>query len=148
MIASDALERLIALGRAKGGLDTEDLRRALPLQRMSPEDVALVVLQIEEAGVAVELEESLLAGATSRRPAVSTPPPTVDLPGATPTIPSAPPGSAAATPTPSWPPRPDAAPAAASAASHVPPGRATHWAVLVAAALLALLFAALWWSYA
>lgn len=69
MIAQDTIERLVAVGRSKGFLDTQDLLEALPVQTMSPEDIALVVVRLEDAGVPVELDESLLAGrATSLRP--------------------------------------------------------------------------------
>jgi hypothetical protein len=69
MIAKDMLDRLIVEGRAKGFVDTQDLIAALPVQSMSPEEIALVVVHLEDAGVPVELDESLLAGrATLARP--------------------------------------------------------------------------------
>ena len=60
VISRDTLDRLIATGRSQGGLTSEDLRRALPIDAMSPEDLALVVVHLEEEGVPVELDESLL----------------------------------------------------------------------------------------
>ena len=60
IISADALRRLVATGRSQGGLTSEDLRRALPVDAMSAEDLALVVVHLEEEGVAVELDESLL----------------------------------------------------------------------------------------
>lgn len=62
MIAKDALATLIAEGKAKGFVDTQDLLRSLPVQAMSPEEIALVVVEIEDSGVPVELDERLLAG--------------------------------------------------------------------------------------
>jgi hypothetical protein len=57
---STTLDRLISLGRERGHLTTEDLRASLPVERMSAEDIALVVIHLEETGVSVELEDSLL----------------------------------------------------------------------------------------
>jgi hypothetical protein len=59
-IDRNTLESLIALGRQKGGLTNQDLEAALPTGSMSVEDIALVVLQLEEAGVPIDLDESLL----------------------------------------------------------------------------------------
>jgi hypothetical protein len=61
-IDSSTLSRLVALGRAKGHLTNQDLAEALPVSAMSPSDIALVVVHLEEAGIAVELDEDLLAG--------------------------------------------------------------------------------------
>ena len=59
-IDKNTLQRLIALGKRKGQLSPEDLFAELPVDCMSAEDIALVVLEIEEAGVPVELEDTLL----------------------------------------------------------------------------------------
>lgn len=53
------IDRLIALGRRKGVLTPADLHATLPIRAMSAEDIAQVVLEVEEAGVPVELEELL-----------------------------------------------------------------------------------------
>ena len=146
MIDSGAFEKLLALGRSKGGLDTEDIRRALPVAQMSPEDIALVLVHIEEAGVPVEVEDSLLTGAAERAAFTpgAAPPPVIDLPGAaSPPAPGSLAGSAGAmglaTGTTAWPGASDATPAAA----HVPPPQAAHWAIGAAALLLVLICAAL-----
>ncbi|MGU3541271.1 RNA polymerase sigma factor region1.1 domain-containing protein, partial [Methylobacterium sp. A54F] len=55
------LDRLIDLGRQRGGLTPEDLREHLPIAALGAEDLALIVLEIEEAGVPVEIEEMLAA---------------------------------------------------------------------------------------
>jgi hypothetical protein len=70
IISRDTLDCLVAMGRRDGGLTTGDLRRALPVDAMSAEDLALVVVHIEEEGVSVELDESLLGltRADGRRP--------------------------------------------------------------------------------
>jgi len=54
------LDRLITMGRQRGQLTTADLRANLPVETMSTEDIALIVIHLEESGVAVELEEDLL----------------------------------------------------------------------------------------
>ncbi len=53
-------DRLVALGRSRGGLTPDDLRRALPVDRMSAEDIALVLIELEEAGIPVDPDEALL----------------------------------------------------------------------------------------
>lgn len=58
---SNTLGRLVSLGRERGCLTTEDLRASLPVESMSAEEIALVVVQLEETGVPVALEESLLS---------------------------------------------------------------------------------------
>lgn len=82
MIERSAFERLIEKGRRRGGLSAEDLRAALPIERMSADDIAMVVLQIEEEGVQVELDDELLArsGALARTLPPSVP--VLDLPEA------------------------------------------------------------------
>jgi len=54
------LDGLLELGRRQGGLTAEDLRHALPLETMSAEDLAGVVAGLEEAGVDVEIDPTLL----------------------------------------------------------------------------------------
>jgi hypothetical protein len=58
---SNTLDRLISLGRERGHLTTEDLRASLPVESMSAEEIAQVVVHLEETGVPVELEENLLS---------------------------------------------------------------------------------------
>ena len=67
-IDRSTLDRLVAQGRAKGHLTNEDLTAALPIETMDADDIALVVVHLEEAGVAVELDESLLTGQPARPP--------------------------------------------------------------------------------
>jgi hypothetical protein len=56
-IDRSSLERLVALGRQKGGLTNQDLAEALPVNDMSAEDIALVVVHLEESGI----DESLMS---------------------------------------------------------------------------------------
>jgi hypothetical protein len=67
---SNTLDRLIALGRQQGQLTTLDLETNLPIHSMSAEDIALIVVHLEEAGVPVELEDSLMV--PSPKPAAPT----------------------------------------------------------------------------
>lgn len=62
------LDRLIILGRDQGHLTTEDLRLNLPIERMSAEEIALIVVQLEGANVSVELEDSLISPAPVQAP--------------------------------------------------------------------------------
>lgn len=50
------LDRLIALGRDRGELSADDLRAALPVERMDVDALVLVMLELEAAGVSVEPE--------------------------------------------------------------------------------------------
>ncbi len=66
------LDRLIALGKSRGGLTPDDLRRALPVDRMSAEDIALVLIELEEAGISVDPDEIVMtSGGRSHPPARS-----------------------------------------------------------------------------
>lgn len=66
----NTLDRLVTLGRRQGQLTTEDLRATLPVESMSAEEIALIVVHLEESGIAVELEDSLLTpGPRSAAPA-------------------------------------------------------------------------------
>lgn len=50
------LDRLIALGRARGELTAGDLQAALPVDHMDVDALVLVMLELEAAGVSVEPE--------------------------------------------------------------------------------------------
>ena len=67
------LDRLIALGRSRGAITADDLRTALPVERMDVDALVLVMLELEAAGVSVEPEA---VGPPANRP-VST---AVELP--------------------------------------------------------------------
>jgi hypothetical protein len=131
MIDKDVLERLVARGRQRGHVTTEDLRRALPVGAMSPDEIALVVVHLEDQGVPVELDESLTAPHPGPR---SAPPegPELVLPQGRPE-PTPARGShdtsAGLQPTTVSPPR------------EPPRGlRPVHWAVILAGLVLVLLF--------
>ncbi|RVU14549.1 RNA polymerase sigma factor region1.1 domain-containing protein [Methylobacterium oryzihabitans] len=114
------LDRLIALGRRRDGLTTEDLRQALPIGGMSADAIALVVIELEDAGIPVDLDESLLGG---RPGSTAAPMPAMPVPEVPPP-PAGPPAPATAAPR-------GAAPASAAPAPG--PGRAgAHRAVAIA----------------
>jgi hypothetical protein len=58
---SNTLDRLIALGREQGHLTTQDLEANLPIASMSAEEIALIVVHLEEIGIPVELDDSLIS---------------------------------------------------------------------------------------
>ncbi|GJE73813.1 RNA polymerase sigma factor region1.1 domain-containing protein [Methylorubrum suomiense] len=50
------LDRLVALGRARGELSADDLQRFLPIDAMDVDALVLVMLELDAAGVSVEPE--------------------------------------------------------------------------------------------
>jgi Sigma-70 factor, region 1.1 len=59
-------QRLIRIGRERGALTIDDLRTALPVELMTPEELADAVMRLEDAGVPVELDEWLARPARGR----------------------------------------------------------------------------------
>jgi hypothetical protein len=60
---------LMDVGRRAGRVSTDDFRRLLPIDSMSPEDIANVVLRLEERGIAVDLDPNLFVpGSKPSRP--------------------------------------------------------------------------------
>ncbi|MGY2048298.1 RNA polymerase sigma factor region1.1 domain-containing protein [Methylobacterium sp. JK268] len=132
------LDRLIARGRAQGQLTTADLRGELPISGMSPDTIALVLIELEEAGIPVELEEDLLGPG---RGLGAAPPPGLVLPTHDPG--GGAPGAAAEGGTgPGAAPRPPARPEPASP-REVPADRAIALAGVAAIALGLLIAASL-----
>src|SRR6185295_12393604 len=60
MISTTAVDRLMQLGRRRGGLEIDDIRQALPIDTMTIEEVADVVARLEEAGISVDIDAGLL----------------------------------------------------------------------------------------
>ncbi len=130
-----ALERLEALGRRRGHLTTGDLAGELPISGMAPDEIALVIVHLEDRGIPVEVDADLLAG--ERRPAAPPMEPGLILPdlapGPFPVVATA--GAPGAAPLPGPPPDADAVGGGFGS---------THRAVAIAGvAVLAILFAAL-----
>jgi hypothetical protein len=67
---SNTLDRLISLGRKQGYLTNQDLEANLPIDSMTAEEIALIVVHLEETGIPVELDDSLI----SSNPKPSLPP--------------------------------------------------------------------------
>ncbi|WP_029007745.1 hypothetical protein [Azospirillum halopraeferens] len=61
-IDETALTRLEDVGRRQGRISAEDLGRILPVDRMSPGDIARVVERLESAGIDVDVDPALLHG--------------------------------------------------------------------------------------
>ena len=61
------LRELAALGQLRGSLTIEDIRDALPIDLMTEDDVVRVVAYLEEKGVEVLVDPSLLGGPASTR---------------------------------------------------------------------------------
>jgi Sigma-70 factor, region 1.1 len=60
MISTTAVDRLMQLGRRRGGLQIDDIRQALPVDTMTIDELADVMARLEEAGIAVEIDASML----------------------------------------------------------------------------------------
>src|SRR4051794_1286337 len=65
-----ALDRLIALGKGTGRVSMHELRTHLPVSSLTAEDIALVVLELEDAGVEVELDARCSQRRDSGRPLI------------------------------------------------------------------------------
>jgi hypothetical protein len=63
----------VAVGRRKGHLTNLDLETVLPVETMSAEDIAMIVVYLEDAGVSIDLDETLLALAPPSTPMHSKP---------------------------------------------------------------------------
>ncbi|MBX9758393.1 MAG: hypothetical protein K2Y29_06415 [Beijerinckiaceae bacterium] len=81
MIDDAGFDAIREQGVRRGFVTTNDLRSALPIDQMSADEIALVVVRLEEEGVAVELDDDLM-GASRRREVTSQQAPAIDLPGA------------------------------------------------------------------
>lgn len=78
-------EKLLAVLRERaarqGVLTIDDLRAVLPIDTLSADDLAMVVLQLEEVGVSLEIPDDLL-GSSRRHTPTSLQAPVIQLPGA------------------------------------------------------------------
>lgn len=84
MIAQETIEALRKRSQGRGYVTTEDLRDVMPVENMSADELARVLLQLEEAGVSVEIEDALNTAAR-RREATIAETPIIDLPAGQPT---------------------------------------------------------------
>lgn len=81
MIEGEKIDLLKERAARQGALTTVDLREVLPVDQMSADELALVVVKLEEAGVSIELEEALM-GSSRRLTPTSQQIPVINLPGA------------------------------------------------------------------
>ena len=70
MMTTTELDRLIDTGRQRGGLEINDIRQALPIDTMSIEEISDALTHIEEAGISVEIDPTML---TARSPQLTLP---------------------------------------------------------------------------
>ena len=61
------LRELAALGQLRSALTIEDIRESLPIDRMTHDEVARAVAYLEEKGIEVLVDPSLMAGPASRQ---------------------------------------------------------------------------------
>lgn len=77
-------DRLLAQLRERaernGALTTDDLRAVLPIETMSADELAMVVLRLEDVGVSVDVSDDLM-GSSRRRTPTSSQTPVFQLPG-------------------------------------------------------------------
>jgi Sigma-70 factor, region 1.1 len=59
MATATSFDRLLKLGQQKGGLTTDDLVRALPIEAMTVEEFASLITRLEGANVPVEVDQLL-----------------------------------------------------------------------------------------
>lgn len=59
-LSEAALIELISLARQRGGVSIEDLRKALPIDSMTAEDISHVLARLDEAGFDLEIDPRLL----------------------------------------------------------------------------------------
>ena len=81
MIDEKLLATLRARAARQGFLTTDDLRAVLPIDTLSADDLAMIVLQLEDVGVSLEVSNNLL-GSSRRQTPTSSQTPVIQLPGA------------------------------------------------------------------
>ena len=81
MIEHEKIELLRQRASRQGAVTTGDLREILPIEQMSADELALVVLELEDAGVPIEVDEALM-GSSRRRTPTAQQIPVINLPGA------------------------------------------------------------------
>jgi len=81
MIDEKLLATLRARAAQQGFLTTDDLRAVLPIDTLSANDLAMIVLQLEDVGVSLEIPNNLL-GSSRRQTPTSSQTPVIQLPGA------------------------------------------------------------------
>lgn len=67
-IDDEAVRTLQIIGLRQGRLTAEDLKQVLPVDAMSAERIAQVILRLQDAGIDVEVDEDLLSPRHPPRP--------------------------------------------------------------------------------
>ena len=93
------LDRLIALGRARGEITASELQAALPVDALDVDALVLVMLELEEAGISVEPDAFGPRTETGPLPRLTLPRPEPGVPQATATAESESPSRETAPPT-------------------------------------------------
>jgi hypothetical protein len=118
------IERVLAIGRKRGSLTVAELNRLLPVERMAPEEIARVIARIEEAGIAVEVDDEELT-----KPAPGQP--SREMPGGVDLGPQPPDRAVPAA-------RSVSAPLAGGGAAAPPPARMPRWPFMLVALAIAI----------
>jgi hypothetical protein len=140
MTDADIVDKLTRLADGRGALSAAELRRVVPVETMTVEDIA----ELEERGVTVAIDAALLSSrhavlpetraAAAGRPRIETQPPAPSVkPVASTSAPAAASGPAAAS-----------SPPARSGTATQPSQRAVAIAVLAAAVVVVMLVALVW----
>ena len=61
MISATTFDLLIRMSRARGGLAIDELRQVVPVDAMTAEELAEVLMRLEEADISIEIDAALLA---------------------------------------------------------------------------------------
>ena len=88
MIDDAVLRAIRERGARRGFVTVEDIRATLPIDEMNADEIAMIVVQLEDAGVSVELDEDLI-GSSRRRGVAPQDVRAIELPGAPPGKPGA-----------------------------------------------------------
>ena len=79
MMDTTAVDRLIQIGRQRGGVEIDDIRKVLPIDAMSVEEISDALALLEEAGISVEIDPAMLTARSRRLTLPDVTPPTESL---------------------------------------------------------------------
>ena len=66
MISAEAFDRLRRIGETRGKIDVEALQQVIPVENCSTEELTDLILRLEDAGIAVDVNAALTAPRTER----------------------------------------------------------------------------------
>ena len=67
------LTKLVAGARQRGSISLEDLRKELPVESMTTEDISVVLVRLDEAGFDLDIDPALLSSPHHASPPHETP---------------------------------------------------------------------------